>query len=133
MVKTNPIPMIKDHKQLSSVRIYTCFQYTDSGLHVYGNCLLVYVYGVNKDGDTTLIALCPITTGANYIAMQYASCISTAIPVKDYSHIVIEYDKNNTTFKRFVRPIHIEAEVKELQEVFEDNQYEQSLEETVGD
>jgi len=105
MYKSTPILMVQDNKQISAVKLIACYQYKTSGVHAANlggtsEALTIDIYGIDKAGDRNLIAKCPLTTNAavvspptpGYVAMGYASCTVSGIPVKQYNYIMYEYD-----------------------------------------
>jgi len=99
MFRSQPIPMIKENKQLCVLRMAFCYSYSVGGEHSTSHsstkgALRVKLYGLNKDGDRELIAICQLVTDSSYTAMDPAACVCIAIPIVEYNAIVWEYDKN---------------------------------------
>ena len=115
MIKSKPISMIQEGKQLSAIRLSICYSYGTGGSHDGGtDAAWVNVYGINKNGTgSNLISTTPLITNMDYNAGEYASQIITGIPVKDYPYIYWAIDRGISTFER------IHAEPQLFVDVFE--------------
>ena len=122
MFKSNPIPMVSENKQVSAVRLITCYQYKSNGVHINSSALNVEIYGIDKNGDENLIAKCPLETTANYKSGGYASNVVVGIQTKEYPFIYYKYDVSTATdFLRMNKQPMLTVDVREFPDVVESN------------
>ena len=115
MIKSKPISMITEGKQLSAIRLSICYSYSSPGHHGGpGNAAYINIYGINKKGSSeNLISSTPLITSDRYQRGDYASQIITGIPVKDFPYIYWSIDRGASDFER------IHAEPQLFVDVFE--------------
>ena len=123
MFKSQPIEMIDQGKQISAIKLVACYIYKDNGAHTNGsNSMSIKIHGIDKTGSSTVIAECPLETKAGYVGGDYAAQISTSIKVVDYPFICWSYDSSAVPqFVRFTKQPSLMVEIKEVQDILDDN------------
>lgn len=139
MFKSNPIPMIQGANQITAIKLVACYQYKNSGTHYTGtissyrtagvdpvvvyDSLKVRIYGIDKRGDTNLIATCPLNTTSDYSANEYASSTIVGIQTHDYNFICYTYDVFEAIDFDKMLSLSIIADTREIADVLNSNTY----------
>jgi len=135
MYKSTPILMVQDNKQITAVKLISCYQYRSAGAHESDNigpvlkpALTIDIYGIDKTGDRNLIAKCPLTTGSGYAAMAYASDTVTGIRVKQYNYIMYEYDTTKSPdFANLIGQPILTVDVQEYSDILDSTTQETAV------